>query len=1005
MTKMIFLLLLLIATVNSFGALQIRNGRIEPEFAKPGEAITVYIEATHDYNKPVSLAGVISENQTWEANSDYLFWYGGGANKEALSPPVPQYNYSVTTMNSHLEWWEYSFTFIVPSNLEEGKTYYLIIKGSQENTPFVSTIKAEDIEIIAMEVASNKGVVYNTAYLGEKKSTAAFIIVAGPPPADLDANPSNGIGNTYIYDKSSINVGLSTNAVTGANIYYTLDGSNPTSGSIPYTDSIKITGDVTLKAIAIVPGFDNTTGEWFYDQQLPDAKLTATPANNSIYTYNTPNLNVTIGTNSGNTIAWQLLNASDSSAVTPWDTTTTSSYTVQISGDVILSAFTIGDDFTSVDSMWAYDCELPVLEVVADPSDTTFQMNQKITLSAEYNGSSVNAEIKYIIDSTGQGFQASDVKDNGILYTGTEITIFNSVVIYVIATHSDYADGFNSFTYTIDLVSVDISADPSNDPDYKIGDKLDTVKLSSNADTLKWIISSILSDSSTVLQSGIMYDLASGDFPSIKASDSDTMYLSVVGFGQGQESKYKTFVYVKQTLPDIAANFFDSSGYKFSMPHSDLILSIPGSGSLYENVKIYFYIDDSEFGAYPDNSNTLYTTGIELDKTMFVKAIAYADNAKKSNVFVGQYILAAGVSTAKYLDNDGNGEIDGAALNLSMGVASLPDSIIFKSPFNSSESRTIYKSAMDFNVENNRIIVVVNEPFEYNHKSGTTGFEASELGTLYGKYYVESAFNIGDSVAPLIQKGYYKPGKITKSEPIVERACDTLVLSFSEKINTSNLSSGEVSPAELLQIDGLKDYRFDLEFISQKDNSYTFKVVAIDGDITYPQTSDSIRVDHLYNISDLYGNAQNVKENRFGDLIVFDLPYLLKVKAISPVNPTKEKIPEILKKGNIDAENGVLIIADFHMIIPEYTKMDAEISLFDQVGTLVSSSSGIGRGKNIYSDIQNSSEDNRTRIVFVWDGKNVKGRDVGVGMYMAKIRIIDPNGKDISFSVPVGITN
>lgn len=1003
MSKKILLIMLLTIIVNSFGALQLRNGRIEPEFAKPGEPITVYVEAVHDYNQPVSIGGVVSENQIWENSNDYLFWYNGGQNKVALNPPVSNLNYVVSDLNQNLEWREYSFTFTVPSSFEEGKTYYLILKGNQKYLDYVYSMTAEDTEIIPMEVASNKGVVYNTAYLGEKKSTAAFIMIAGPPPADLEANPSNGIGNTYIYDKSSIKVGLSTNAVTGATIYYTLNDTEPTSSSTLYTDSITITGDDTLKAIAIVPGFDNTIGEWYYDQQLPEAKLTATPANNSIYTYDTPAIDVKIGTNFGNNIVWQLLDLSDSSVITPWDTTTDSTYTIQVSGDMIISAFTIGNNYTSVDSMWAFDCDLPVLEVVADPSDTTFQMNLKIALFAEYNGSLVDAEIKYIIDSTGQGFQVSDVKTNGIVYTGDKITIYNSVVIYVVAINSDYADGFNSFTYTIDLVGIDITADPSNDPDYKIGDNLDTIKLSSNADSLKWIISGSISDSSDVLQSGVVYDLAGGDFPSIKASDPDTVYLSVVGFGKGQESAYKTFIYVKQTLPNIIANYFDSSGYKFSLPHSDLTLTVPGADSLYENVKIYFYIGDSEFGAYPDSTDSIYNSGIDLNKTMYVKAIAYADNAKKSAVFIGHYILSAGVVHAKYFDDDSNGDIDGVSLDLSMQVTNLPDSIVFESPFNSSEKRTAYSSNMDFNADRDGIIITLNQPFNYNHQTGSTGFEETELGTLYGKYYVESAFSIGDSVAPLIQKGYYKPGEIIKTEPIVERACDTLVLSFSEKIDVSKFADRDVSPAELFQVEETNDYRFELQYLSQKENVCTFKVLSIEGDIVYPKTGDSTKIDYSDEISDSYGNIQSVDKNRAGDLVVFDLPYLLKVKAISPVNPAKEKIPEELQIGNINKENGVLIIADFHMMIPEQDKINVKITIFDQVGTLVASSLNIENGNYISSDIINSNGDNKTRIVIVWDGRNSKGRFVGSGMYIAEIVISDPNGEKIPFSVPIGI--
>lgn len=1002
MTKLSILLLLI--AVNSFSALQIREGRIEPEFAKPGESITVFIEATHDYNKPVSLVGVISENQTWEANQDYLFWYSGGANKEALPPPVPQYNFSTTEMNQHLEWWEYSFTFIVPANFEEGKTYYLIVKGSQENTPFVSTIKAEDIEIIPMEVASNKGVVYNTAYLGEKKSTAKFVMVAGPPPANLEASPSNGIGNIYVYNKSLIKVALSTNNVPDAKIYYTLDGTTPTNGSTLYTDSVLIQGDDTLKAIAIVPGLANSIGEWYYDQQLPSAKLNATPANETIYSYDTPTLNVLLSTNFGGNIVWQLINSDDFSAITPWDTVMDSSYTVQIAGDVIISAFTLGENYSSVDSMWEYDCELPVLEIVADPSDKTFKMNLNVKLSAEYNNTDVDAEIKYIVSTDGKVYQPSEIKNQGALYDPqVGIDINSSVVIYAIATNSNYADGYNSFSYVLDLEEVTIDVDPSEEPDYKIGDKLDTIVITSNADSIKWVMSDMIMDSLSTLNSGTVYNFVSGAFPTISISDPDTVYLSVVGFGHGFESGYKTFKYVKQTLPDIEANFFSSDGYKFSLPHSELTLSVPNPDNKYENVKIFFFIDSSSFGALPDSTDSLYDNGIKLEKTIYVKAIAYADNAKKSNVFEGYYILAAGVVNAVYVDEDGNGEIDASKIDLSMELEHLPDSVEFVSPFNPNEKRIVTSNSIEFDGAMDKLSVTLETPFSYNHEDGTTGFDNAELGKIYSKFYVEAPFVISDSVAPLIQKGYYRPGRIIQTEESVERACDTLILTFSEEINVDNLQNREVNLADVLNYKTMKSYDFDLNLIEKLNSVCRFEVIRYNGDVTYPESGDSIRIDCRSNISDLKGTIQTVSDNRYGYLKVFALPYLLKVKATTPVNPLENSIPEAVKFGNIDKDKGVLIIADFHMVLPVQEKLNAEIFIYDQVGTLVASNNEISSSENISIDIEKNNSNNRTRVIIVWDGKNSKGRKVGTGTYVADIKITDPNGESVPFIIPIGI--
>lgn len=56
----------------------------------------------------------------------------------------------------------------------------------------------------------------------------------------------------------SANQSATITAPAGAAVFYTLDGSNPSSSSTPYSVPIAITGSVTLKAIAIVPGWSGS---------------------------------------------------------------------------------------------------------------------------------------------------------------------------------------------------------------------------------------------------------------------------------------------------------------------------------------------------------------------------------------------------------------------------------------------------------------------------------------------------------------------------------------------------------------------------------------------------------------------------------------------------------------------------------------------------------------------------------------------------------------------------
>ena len=49
-----------------------------------------------------------------------------------------------------------------------------------------------------------------------------------------------------------------SDSISNATIYYTTDGKTPTTASTPYRDKITITGNVTIKAIAIAPGFSQS---------------------------------------------------------------------------------------------------------------------------------------------------------------------------------------------------------------------------------------------------------------------------------------------------------------------------------------------------------------------------------------------------------------------------------------------------------------------------------------------------------------------------------------------------------------------------------------------------------------------------------------------------------------------------------------------------------------------------------------------------------------------------
>ena len=89
-------------------------------------------------------------------------------------------------------------------------------------------------------------------YAGSQSKVTAWGVISTTPTAATPAlNPAPG---TYT---STVNVTLS-DTTAGATIYYTTDGSTPTTSSTKYTAAIAVSTTTTVKAIAAATGFNNS---------------------------------------------------------------------------------------------------------------------------------------------------------------------------------------------------------------------------------------------------------------------------------------------------------------------------------------------------------------------------------------------------------------------------------------------------------------------------------------------------------------------------------------------------------------------------------------------------------------------------------------------------------------------------------------------------------------------------------------------------------------------------
>jgi len=130
------------------------------------------------------------------------------------------------------------------SSTTAGADFYYTLDGS---TPTTSSTKyTAAISISATTTLKAIGV--KAEYGNSNILTAVYTLQAVSPSSDLAA------GN-YITPQS---VTLST-TTTGADIYYTLDGTTPTASSTKYTAAISFSATTTVKAIAIKTGWSNSS--------------------------------------------------------------------------------------------------------------------------------------------------------------------------------------------------------------------------------------------------------------------------------------------------------------------------------------------------------------------------------------------------------------------------------------------------------------------------------------------------------------------------------------------------------------------------------------------------------------------------------------------------------------------------------------------------------------------------------------------------------------------------
>ncbi|MCL1931106.1 MAG: chitobiase/beta-hexosaminidase C-terminal domain-containing protein [Treponema sp.] len=260
------------------------------------------------------------------------------------------------------------------------------------------------------------------------------------------ANPAAG---TY---SSARNVTLSC-ATSGASIYYTTNGSTPTTSSTRYTKAISISKNTTLKAIAVKSGMSNSDiliAAYIINIPLPPETVETPTANPPEGTY-TSAQSVTLSCATSGADIYYTLDDS-----TPNSSSTLYSGAIDISGTATLKAIAIKNGMNDSYILTAlYTIDITQLETVATPTANpaagTFTSAQSVTLSCATS----EAAIYYTLDDT-------TPNSSSTLYSSA-IDISETTTLKAIAVKSGMNDSdILTAAYTIDGSPVTFSALTAN---------------------------------------------------------------------------------------------------------------------------------------------------------------------------------------------------------------------------------------------------------------------------------------------------------------------------------------------------------------------------------------------------------------------------------------------------------------------------------------------------------------------------------------------------------------
>jgi hypothetical protein len=472
-----------------------------------------------------------------------------------------------------------------------GPLLYYTTDGSVPTTS--STLYSGPLTISSSETV--KAIAAGNGYASSPVMSAAYVInLTAATPIFSVATGTYPSAQTVVI----------TDATAGSIIYYTTNGTMPTTTSPIYSGPVTVSASETLEAIAMTSGYANSS--------VASAAYTIeTPAAAPVFsvtagTYSTPQ---TVAITSGTVGATIYYTASYNSTVGTTPSTSSSAYSTPLTvygTETIEAVASGGGHSNSPVASVTYVFEPVAATPVVGPKSGTYPTAQQVAVI----DATMGAQLYYTTDGTTPTTAST-------LYSGGLIEVSTSETIQVIAVASGYVNSaVASATYVIEPPAAPVITTASGP--YSI---FQNVFITSATGTTVYYTTNatVPSTSSTVYV-----------FGGFTVSTPETVEAIAVSTGQ-LTSTVATLI----VTPPTAAPVFSVTAGPYASAQTVAITSASAGATIYYTTN----------GTTPTTSSTVYTVPLSISTTETVEAIAVATGDLTSTLESASYVIQLPAAT------------------------------------------------------------------------------------------------------------------------------------------------------------------------------------------------------------------------------------------------------------------------------------------------------------------------------------------------------------------------